>query len=194
MSSSPRLPCSISGPRLQVHYVAPGFTLPDPESIEELCQDPNNIIFEGACTIVKISPDVVVKVGADIGVNEAKAMIYVARNTNIPVPKVFACYTYGPIDCDPEDGCRGDYETYIFMSFIEGVTLHQVWTSYDPSTKQRIAAQLATCMQELRDMGEGHYIGSWGRGRVLDWKLWGLRNKGEIEAKTDALVNATNKR
>lgn len=41
------------------------------------------------------------------------------------MPEVFAYYTHGPIDRDPND-FGGLYDTYIFMSFIPGETLHSL--------------------------------------------------------------------
>lgn len=101
-------------------------------------------------------------------------MIFVKRNTeNVPVPKVFACYTYGPIDRDVLD-YGSLYDTYIFMGFVEGRSLdYMVWDSYDATTKRRIAGQLKGYLSELRSIGNngngnGNYIGSADFGPVMD--------------------------
>lgn len=50
-------------------------------------------------------------------------MRFVEQHTeNLPVPKIFACYTYGPIRRDIED-YGSLFNIYIFMSFVEGQTL-----------------------------------------------------------------------
>ena len=73
--------------------------------------------------IAKISGEVVVKFGSHVTISEAKNMVFVKKNTeNVPVPKVFACYSYGPIHRDTDD-YGSLYDTYIFMSFVEGQCL-----------------------------------------------------------------------
>lgn len=96
MSTTPQSPTS--KPRLNVHYFAPGFSSTPPETVDELCRDKSNLIFYHGVTIVKLSPEVVVKVGAQVNFLEAKNMIYIGGNTEIPVPKVFACYIISMFD------------------------------------------------------------------------------------------------
>lgn len=166
-------------PRLNVHYLAPGFSLTPPETVDELCRDKSNLIFCHGVTIVKLSPEVVVKIGAQVNFLEAKNMIYIGQNTEIPVPKVFACYTNGPINRDPDD-YGGLYDTYIFMSFIDGNTLHTAWDTYDVATKTRISTQLTGYIQEMRDLASDGYIGSLDHGPVADHCLSTSLNKGML--------------
>ncbi|CAI7627725.1 unnamed protein product [Penicillium glandicola] len=172
MSSTPQSPTS--NPQLNVHYLAPGFSLIPPETVDEFCQNQSNLVFNHGVTIVKISPEVVVKMGAHVNFLEAKNMIYIAQNTGIPVPKVFACYTYGPIDRDPDD-YGGLYDTYIFMSFIDGDTLHTAWDTYDVTTKTQISTQLT---------GYG-YIGSIDHGPVADHSLSTSLDKGPFQSEEE---------
>jgi hypothetical protein len=130
-------------PQLIVHYSAPEFCLPHPETVQEFCLDKGNLIFCHGVTIVKISPEVVVKFSPDINIIEAKSMIHVAQNTSVPVPKVFAYYTYGPIDRDIDD-YGSLYDTFIFMSFIDGETLDTAWNNFDISTKSHVSRQLTS--------------------------------------------------
>jgi hypothetical protein len=161
---------SISEPQLNVQYSAPGFCLPHPDTVNQFCRDQSNLIFCQGVTIVKVSPEVVVKFGAHVNIIEVKTMIHVAQNTGVPVPKVFAYYTYGPIDRDVGD-YGGLYDTYIFMSFIAGETLHTAWDSFDVSAKSHISRQLTSYIQEIRDMGNVGYIGSIDHGPVTDHSL-----------------------
>ena len=110
------------------------------------------MVFCHGVTIVKVSPEIVAKFGPDVNIIEAKNMIHIAQNTGVPVPKVFACYMYGPIDRDPDD-FGGLYDTYIFMSFIPGETLHAAWDSFSTSIKSHVSRQLASYIKEIRDMG-----------------------------------------
>jgi hypothetical protein len=104
-------------------------------------------------------------------------MIHVAQNTGVPVPKVFAYYTYGPIDRDDGD-YGGLYDTYIFMDFVTGETLDIAWDTSGVSTKSHISRQLASYIQELRDMGNVVYIGSIDHGPVTDHSLSTSVDKG----------------
>jgi hypothetical protein len=104
-------------------------------------------------------------------------MIYVAQNTGVPVPKVFAYYTYGPIDRDPDD-FGGLYDNYIFMSYVAGETLYEAWNSFSVSTKSHVSRQLASYVQEIRNMEPAGYIGSIDRGPVTDRCLATSLDKG----------------
>lgn len=172
-SSQPSTP----NPQLNVHYCAPEFCLPSPDTVKEFCRDPSNLVFCQGVLIVKISPEVVVKFGAHINITEAKNMIYVAQKTGVPVPKVFAYYTYGPINRNADD-YGGLYDTYIFMSFVPGETLYAAWDTFDVSTKSHISRQLTSYIQEIRDMGNVGYIGSIGHGPVMDHSLSTSIDKG----------------
>jgi hypothetical protein len=71
--------------------------LPSPETITELEKVKTSGLYHDV-SIVKISPGVVVKFGTHIDFIETKNMIYVAENTEIPVPRVFAFSYHGPVD------------------------------------------------------------------------------------------------
>lgn len=68
-------------------------------------------------------------------------MIFVGENTKkMHVSKILARYTYGPIHRDILDfGYL--FNTYIFMSFVEGQTLDKAWEIYK-ATKIRVTIQL----------------------------------------------------
>lgn len=161
-----------------MHHSVPGFCLPHPDTVDESCRNQSNLIFSQGVTIVKTSPEVV-KFGAHVTITEAKNMIHVAQNTGVPVPKVFAYYTYGPIDRDIGD-YGGLYDTYIFMAFIDGETLHTTWDSFGVSTKTHISKQLASYINEIRNMGDVGYIGSIDHGPVTDRSLSTSLDKGTI--------------
>lgn len=100
-------------------------------------------------------------------------MVFVKRNTaTVPVPQIFAYYTYGPLDRD-EDDYGSLYDTYIFMDFVEGRSLDGVWGGLDQAMKGRVADQLGVFLEELREIGCGggggdSYIGSVDSGPVTD--------------------------
>lgn len=105
-------------------------------------------------------------------------MMFAKQNTEtLPVPKIFACYSYGPINRDIED--HGSlFDTYIFMSFVESQTLDKVWESYDEDTKAHVTNQLKEYLLELRQIRNGSYIGSANSGPVTDQILESYHVKG----------------
>lgn len=128
--------------------------------------------------IARISPEIVVKFGSHVTLAEAKNMMFAKQNTEtLPVPKIFACYSYGPINRDIED--HGSlFDTYIFMSFVESQTLDKVWESYDEDTKAHVTNQLKEYLLELRQIRNGSYIGSANSGPVTDQILESYHVKG----------------
>ncbi|KAJ5161467.1 hypothetical protein N7492_006859 [Penicillium capsulatum] len=154
-------PNTYAGPPAPTPMVPQQYTydVPLPGAVNEACQHPRNMVFRHGITIVKISPVVVAKFGAHVNTIEAKNMIHVAENSRVPVPKVFAYYTYRPIDHDIGD-YGSLYDTYIFMSFIDGQTLDRAWETFDTTSKSRITGQPPNYIGEIRDMGSVEYIGS----------------------------------
>ncbi|WEW60294.1 hypothetical protein PRK78_005779 [Emydomyces testavorans] len=176
-------------PELNVIFAAAGFSVPHPDAVNESIKTGETIFNWGGIKIAKISPHVVVKFGPHVTVTEAKSMIFVSQNaTTIPVPEVFACYSYGPIDRDVDD-YGSLFDTYIFMSFVEGQTLDTVWESYDEATKHRVADQLKECLHDLRNISGGTYIGSVDQGPVTDQILANSLNKGPFDSE-EAFNNA----
>lgn len=168
-----------SGPQMHTLYSVPDFSAPSPECVNKKSNAENVIFNWGGVKILKVSPGVVVKFGSHVTVNEARNMIFVEQNTeNVPVPKVFACYTHGPI-CRDVDDFGSLYDTYIFMSFVEGESLDKVWELCDETAKSRITSQLKGYFYELRCIDNGNYIGSADLGPVTDPILETHHTKGE---------------
>lgn len=62
------------------------------------------MLNSGGVVVLRLSPEVVVKYGPHVTINEAQSMIFVAEHTkSIPIPKVFACCTHGPLNRDIDD-------------------------------------------------------------------------------------------
>ncbi|GCB24331.1 hypothetical protein AAWM_07216 [Aspergillus awamori] len=180
-------------PQVNILYSAPGFAVPYPDSINTTINS-SNIIFDwGGVKIAKISPEVVVKFGSHVTLSEAKSMMFVEQNTEtVPVPKIFAFYSYGPIDRDIED-YGSLFDNYIFMSFVEGQSLDKTWEAYDSVTKSRVANQLKGYFRELRQIDHSHYIGSVDLGPVTDPILEGYGIKGPFNSEYDfnnAIIDA----
>ncbi|KAK6814169.1 hypothetical protein RU639_010108 [Aspergillus parasiticus] len=185
MDTQPGEIISEQGPKLRTYFCASTFQIPDLDDVQKQCTGKNKIVQWAGVTIVRISPTVVVKFGTRVAVPEAKNMIYVAQNSKkIPVPEVFAYCTYGPIDRD-----IGDYgtlfDTYIFMSLVEGQSLDTVWTSYDQQTKTCVASQLKEYMDELRSMRSTSYIGSADHGPATDPILATCKSQGLFSSENE---------
>lgn len=165
-------------PRMNNLFSAPDFTVPSPDGVNEMVSSDNIIFNWGGVKIARISPEIVVKFGSHVTLSEAKNMMFVEQNTEtLLVPKIFACYSYGPIDRDIED-YGSLFDTYIFMSFVEGQSLDKTWESYDKDTKAHVTNQLEEYLHELRKISSGNYIGSVDSGPVTDPILEGYHVKG----------------
>ncbi|KAJ5890430.1 uncharacterized protein N7473_006658 [Penicillium subrubescens] len=141
------------------------------------------MLNSGGVTVLRLSPDMVVKYGPQVTTStEAQSMMFVAEYTKaIPIPKIFAYCTYGPLNRDIDD-YGSLFDTYIFMSFVKGQTLDSTWDSYDELTKTRIAHQLKTYMNELREIRSEPYIGSVNKGPVRDQIFDNFYVKGPFES------------
>ena len=70
---------------------------------------------------------------------EATALLFVAENTNIRVPKVYHTY-------NRKDGF------YIEMEYIRGQTVEEMWATISVEEKDRIIKDLAACVNQLRQL------------------------------------------
>jgi hypothetical protein len=141
--------------QIQKHIDRPEFPAPTPQ---EIATSTKEIIFKrSGVTIAKLSPTVRVKYGEDVNPNEAKALEFVSRYTSIPVPKVLAAYTYGPIERDEEGP---EFDAYIFTEYVEGQSLDKIWTGLDDSAKSNIMDELNEYFVQLRAIpgGDLHWI------------------------------------
>jgi hypothetical protein len=164
-----------TGPKINVLYVAPGHDIIRPAQVEAT----KEVIAIGAgALLAKISSSMLVKYGTHASPIEAKTMSFVAQHTQLPVPKLYAAYTYGPLDRDVDD-FGSLYDTYIFMEFVEGETLEKAWDNCDSMTKLQIASELRAYLEQLRSIPPADYIGSVDRGPVTDMILeWTSSSKG----------------
>ncbi|KAH8692363.1 hypothetical protein BGW36DRAFT_363356 [Talaromyces proteolyticus] len=106
-------------------------------------------------------------------------MVCVSDKTTILVSKVFACYSYSPIQRDIED-YGSLFDRYIFMSLVEGQKLDPVYKSYKEITKQRVADQLKQCFRDLRNISGGTYLGSIDQGPVTEPVLTNSPDRGGL--------------
>ncbi|KAB8266002.1 kinase-like protein [Aspergillus pseudonomiae] len=142
--------------------------LPYPNDVDAKLTESNTIFNWGGVTIAKISPTIAVKFGSHVTLSEATNMMFVEQNTDTPVPKIFACYSYGPINRDIKD-YGSLFDIYIFMSYVEEY-FHQ-----------------------LRQLRHENYIGSADFGPVTDPILETYSNKGPFDSEesfNNAIIEA----
>jgi aminoglycoside phosphotransferase (APT) family kinase protein len=80
-----------------------------------------------------------VKMGALRSISEASALQFVARNTSIPVPKVYCAFERKGI-------------TYILMERIDGDPIARGWTGRSDESKAKLLSQLREMVNELRKL------------------------------------------
>lgn len=163
-----------------IKFLAPGFITPHPKSIDEKMGSSTILhMRDEQVKVIKLSPSLVVKCGTGVTEAEAKALLLISEKApNVPVPKVLAYYTYGPVDKRLHGIRRPVFETFIFMSYVEGERLKVAWEAYDTTAKRRVADQLKTYLCDLRGITGGKYIGSVNQGPLKDRILFDSFNKG----------------
>ncbi|KAF2468145.1 kinase-like protein [Lindgomyces ingoldianus] len=153
-----------SGVHVEKHIETPDFQYISPDNVASSIQE---VVFRrGGVTIARISPTLLVKYGDDVHIIEAKTLRYIAQNTSIPVPRVFAAYTHGPFDRDEEWSSK--YDTYIFMDYLDGQPLDQAWSQLKEKEKSTILAELGDFIAQLRAIPTSGYIGSIDHGPLRD--------------------------
>ncbi|KAI0834312.1 kinase-like protein [Hypoxylon sp. FL0890] len=91
--------------------------------------------YVGPC--LPISKHLIVKSDPFVHLTEAATMVFVAKNTSIPVPRVHCSFVY-------------KNRTYIVMERIQGDDLGRVWKFLSDADLESIIAQLRRMLQELR--------------------------------------------
>jgi len=90
--------------------------------------------------IMKLTPSVVVKFAPGLDISEDQIMRYIwSHRGNIPMPE--------PLGAISIRECN-----YIFMSYIEGESLEQLWPRLSPKLKNSIQSQLGEILGYLREM------------------------------------------
>eukprot|EP00177_Eucheuma_denticulatum_P001342 GFKZ01002437.1.p1 GENE.GFKZ01002437.1~~GFKZ01002437.1.p1 ORF type:complete len:274 (+),score=19.16 GFKZ01002437.1:747-1568(+) len=134
--------------------------LPDPS---ELCI--TSVESRGETTLVRINSHVLLKYGPTVRPVEADTLRFIAKNTSIPVPKVYGVH----ID--------DDSVAYIIMQYIGGENLLSVWSSLRNSEKEAIGEQLKGFLRDLRRFRED-YIGALGKQPCRDVLLEECKERG----------------
>ena len=155
-------------PAISIHHSTPGFTIPKPQFIERNILEVIKGEPSTRARVVRISQTIVVKYGYGTSMAEADTMKFVAGNSSVLIPKLFAAYTYGPF----LRSYGGKYDTYIVMEYVHGQRLDKVWDTSDDNTKDHICSLLRSQIKELRNIpiSPSSPIGSVGGGPLsVQW-------------------------
>jgi thiamine kinase-like enzyme len=150
-------------------YYSPSDELPQPlPTIQEIQSSTEQYMESDGRRLVRIGP-YMIKHGTGVSAIEGENMLFVKRETMVPVPRVYAIYSIKEISkyTKLEEHC-----SYIVMEYLEGRTLHDIWSSLDSQQKESISAQLRIYMDQLRTIPPPGYYGSLGRCGLLDGIFW----------------------
>ncbi|CZR60223.1 uncharacterized protein PAC_10119 [Phialocephala subalpina] len=150
-------------------YFAPTSELPQPlPTDQEIHGSTEQFMESGGRRLVRIGP-YIIKYGSGVSVVEGENMLFVSRETTIPVPRVYAIYTATEISSYTNTRVESNY---IVMEYLEGETLDFEWGLLSAQQKDRISAQLREHMNQLRSIPSPGYYGSIGRRGLLDCIFW----------------------
>ena len=148
---------------LQIDFI---YNIPNLIKLIEDSLPPNSdrvMTVKDGVNIISISDSVVAKYGSHASLIEARNMRFVARNTSIPIPQLYAVFAYGPIRDRPHTN-RGssEYDVYLLMERIDGVNLQSCKDSLDDESRQNIIDEMTDYIRTLRSLPPPSpvYIGS----------------------------------
>ncbi|KAI1328416.1 kinase-like protein [Xylariaceae sp. FL0255] len=116
----------------------------------------------------QIDEHTLVKYGGAVTLAEAEAMDFVARNTDIKVPKVIGAYELNGT-------------AYIIMSFEEGRPLWDFWKDASLEEKETVIGHLQKCLTQMRSL-KGDYVGGFNRSPCTsDEFQWDMDTSGSYK-------------
>ena len=148
---------------LQVPYFADPSILPGPiPSIEEIESSSNLLNQYGAPRAVRVGEHFVVKYGELVHALEADNMMFIYKQTSIPVPQLYAVFR-SPVK---------PAVLYIVMQYIHGSTLMAEWPTMSEAQKSTVGKKLRSYFTQLRELPSPGYYGSRGRGHMPSGIFW----------------------
>ncbi|EPQ55443.1 kinase-like protein, partial [Gloeophyllum trabeum ATCC 11539] len=125
--------------------------------------------------VVQIPHDLVVKYGHFVKATEARSIIFVSENTNIPVPSVLLVF-------------KKENVTYIVMWLIRGGTLQDRWEELSNPLRDEVMDQFAGYLAELGSLSsEGHTPGPLDGGKC-EGQWWTQYGAGPFTTYRDLLA------
>ena len=148
---------------LQIPYFADPSILPGPiPSIEEIESSSNFLNQHCARPTVRVGEHFVVKYGELVDALEADNMMFVYKQTSVPVPQLYAVFR-SPVK---------PAVLYIVMQYIHGNTLMAEWPTMSEAQKSTVCKKLRSYFAQLRELPSPGYYGSRGRGHMPSGIFW----------------------
>lgn len=146
---------------LRFPYFVDPQTLPRPIPTLDEIESSEDILNEaGGSKVVVVGP-YVVKFGLQVELAEGENMLFVAHNTSVPVPLVYALFR------DSQN-----QKSYIVMERIMANTLQSEWPSLSNRQREAITSKIRLLLKELRSLpSPGDYC-SLGNRPLLDAIFW----------------------
>ena len=131
-------------------------TIAEIEAAAEVLSMPDN-----SAKVVRVKEQFAVKFGNGIPLSEAENMKFLAANSKVPVPKVYAAFI------DPETN-----RTFIIMEYVRGDNLQKLLPSLTPTEKVIICKLVKDAIIELRKIPSPGYLGTLNRQPYHDGVFW----------------------
>jgi hypothetical protein len=147
---------------ISLPYFAPANALPAPlPTLKNVLSSKNFLARPKDLTIkhlrvVRVGEHFVAKYGKAVKSIEGENMLLVKQRTTIPVPQIYAIYTFG------------EGETMLIMEFIAGTSLDRCMTTMEPRRLDPVRERLRAYVNELRQIPAPNYYGSIGRRPFFD--------------------------
>ncbi|ATY66340.1 phosphotransferase enzyme family [Cordyceps militaris] len=136
----------------ELPFFAPKDTLPSPLPPPEVIASAGVVLEKSTGRrVVQFGDSYIIKYGIHVSLTEGKTLLFLNETQTVPVPKVFALYS--------RDDVKGRKVNYIIMEKIPGQSLDACWALLEPSDKEKIARQLRTHFNMLRNIPAPGYFG-----------------------------------
>lgn len=114
------------------------------QEIIKVAETSPEIYVEGGVTICRVHRDMVLKYGHGVRLSEAQNMRFVSEHTTIRLRAVFDAWEQASDDPSEERNVG-----YIMMSYVEGVTLSEIWSVIDSEDQTDILKQVQGYISQL---------------------------------------------
>ncbi|KAF5236911.1 hypothetical protein FANTH_11084 [Fusarium anthophilum] len=106
----------------------------------------------GAVTISRVSKKFVIKGGPGVPKSEAENMKFAFEKLHLPVPKVYRTFTSEIPEYPGLSTTRFIECHLIVMEYVQGLSIDKSWQSFDTSTKETIAQQVADVIEKMQSI------------------------------------------
>lgn len=131
-------------------------TVAEIEAATEIISSPDT-----SAKVVRVNKHFAVKMGHGVTLMEAENLKFLATNSKVPVPRVYAAFK------DPDTK-----KTYIIMQYLHGDNLQKSLPSLTQVEKATICSLIKDAITELRSIPLPDYLGMLNRRPYLDGVFW----------------------